>query len=345
MGKRLAIILGAGASHDLTGPSPEMFRGEFRPPLTKDIFTSSRDEFQAILEQYPDALTLAATIRHRIRTEPLEAILRSLHDSTEEHIARQFRQVPLYLQHLFGEISKLYTPDPENYTYLVSQVLGSAFEKVAFVTLNYDLLLEQAIEAVTAASISDLRAYVEPAQKWMLVKLHGSVNWAIRVVGGMEGALATPEGVLSVVGALAVGQAIDGQLEVIDDYSDRWDVEKARPRDLLYPAIAVPVEDKYEYVCPADHLDELRAFLGDCENFLFIGVSGRDKDLLELLCDSVKVGRETTIVSWSDPGKVYRRIQAEVPQLFRRGDNSLEGGFSQFISSGALDDFLRNRIG
>ena len=342
MGKRLAIILGAGASHDLMGPAPEMFNQELEPPLTKDLFTSSRHVFQTILEQYPDALTLAATIRHRNRTEPLEVILRSLRDSTDEHIARQFRQVPLYLQHLFGEISEQYTPNPENYTYLVSQVLIFA-EKVAFVTLNYDLLLEQAIKAVTAASIADLRAYVEPSQKWMLVKLHGSVNWATRVVGGMEGAIATPEGVLSAVRALAVGQAIDGQLEVIDDHSDRWDHQTER--DLLYPAIAVPVEDKYEYVCPADHLDELRAFLEACENFLFIGVSGKDKDLLELLRDSVKVGRETTIVSWSEPSKVYRRIQAGAPQLFRRGDNSLEGGFGQFISSGALDDFLRNRIG
>ena len=211
-------------------------------------------------------------------------------------------------------------------------------------TLNYDLLLEQAIEAVTTASIGDLRDYVDPKQKWMLVKLHGSVNWATRVVGGMEGASGTPDGVLSVVRALPVGQAIAGRLEVIDHHSDRWDIDAGRARDLLYPAIAVPVEDKHE-VCPADHLDELRSFLEDCENFLFIGVSGRDMDLLELLGDSVKVGRETTIVSWSEPGKVYSRIQAEAPQLFRRGDNSLEGGFSQFISSGALDDFLRNRIG
>ena len=74
MGKRLAIILGAGASHDLMGAAPEMFNQELEPPLTKDLFTSSRHVFQTILEQYPDALTLAATIRHRNKTEPLEAI-------------------------------------------------------------------------------------------------------------------------------------------------------------------------------------------------------------------------------------------------------------------------------
>jgi len=340
MGNQLTVILGAGASHDLVPRGTATVNEHYKPPLTADLFAGGNRYRDEILQKYPDALNLAATIR--IRTgqqdgDSLETVLKSLSESSDPNIARQFRQVPLYLQELFGTISEHYTELPVNYRYLVTHVLAAHFEKVAFVTLNYDLLLDKAIEAFTAESIDSLKAYVRPANKWMLVKLHGSVNWATRLTNGMGGHPRNDTGVLTAVQALRGASAIHGPLKYLSHHDER--LGGPTGDDLLYPAIAIPVEGKYEYVCPDEHVTALEEFLSSCEDFLIIGTSGKDRDLLDLLNDNITRCSNFAIVGQADVESTYRQFRKYVPKLGASGVDYAPHGFTGFVRD-QLDKFI-----
>ncbi len=85
MGKRLTIILGAGASRDLIAIKTAQVNEDYLPPLTSELFGppmettgQRRETFQGILEGYPGAKSLASQISIRVSGgEPLEEILRS----------------------------------------------------------------------------------------------------------------------------------------------------------------------------------------------------------------------------------------------------------------------------
>ena len=342
MGDQLTVILGAGASYDLVPKGLATVRTDYQPPLTKDLFAGGNPRFDEILVKYPEALVLAATIRIETDTKnanvkPLETVLKSLSESTDPNIARQFLQVPLYLQELFGSVSEKYTELPVNYSRLVSQVMTAHFEKVAFVTLNYDLLLDKAIEAFTAESIDSLEAYVRPAKKWLLVKLHGSVNWATCLANGMGGHPRNDTGVLSAVRELSGASAIHGPLKYLSHHGER--LGGPTGDDLLYPAMAIPVQGKYGFVCPDEHVSALKEFLSSCENFLVIGTSGKDKDLLDLLNASIGRCSNLAIVGQADVESTYRRFRGHVPKLGATGAIYGTHGFTGFVRE-LLDDFI-----
>ena len=99
MEKKLTIIIGAGASHDVVAGPESVLDPNFRPPLVSDIFSN---EFREILAKYPKANILSSTILMRLeQRENLESILRDLSQARDEHIVRQFQQVAFYLQELF----------------------------------------------------------------------------------------------------------------------------------------------------------------------------------------------------------------------------------------------------
>ncbi|MDO8615052.1 MAG: hypothetical protein Q7T33_04880 [Dehalococcoidia bacterium] len=127
MSKTLTVIFGAGASHDLLHNRSATIKDEYIPPLARDLFTASPvgsvDVAQAILEEYPRARAAAATLGVR-GDQTLEEAMNRMQASTETHLRRQFVQVPVYLRHLFWEISKNYTTEPVNYTNLLNAILG-----------------------------------------------------------------------------------------------------------------------------------------------------------------------------------------------------------------------------
>jgi hypothetical protein len=349
MGKRLTVILGAGASYDCTSIGVTAINYDYRPPLTSGIF-EGRKPFQTILENYPKARALTSTISIRVNQgEPLEAVLRDLRDSKEEHIIRPFRQVPLYLQELLGEISIQYTSEPANYSYLVTRLFGSEFEKVAFVTLNYDLLLERCIgTAWSRSGISwkpnHLSFYFEPDRQWMLIKLHGSANWG-RLIKRQVKPQWTHEEMLERIDTLALHleKELAPEITVLASHNQRW--LNVGGMNLCYPAISVPVEGKYEFVCPPDHVRALRSFLNSCENFLLIGISGRDEDLVDLLKENIKDCGAVGIVEGNAKAadEVEQRFYNRVPQ-FREAKEKKSyaagfGGFTMGIGR-PLENFL-----
>ena len=264
-----------------------------------------------------------------------------MRDSGEEHLVRQFRHVPLYLSELFHTISGRYTSEPANYTHLMNRVLGSDFDKVAFVTLNYDLFLENSLRGIDGWQPSHADQYATPKRKWMLIKLHGSANWGRRVLN-VRLDVPDDDHALALIDKLPLEEVEFSEIEITDLH--RW-ATRPHPEGgfyLIYPSLTVPVAGKYEYACPEDHVQALREFLATCENFLIIGVSGKDQDLLDLLNENVATCGAFAIVGGEDVDAAWARFHDAVRQF--RGMRVLltmdNRGFSEFIRSGELDKFL-----
>lgn len=351
MSKRALVVLGAGASTDLISIQVGGVNDELRPPLTSELFDQ---RFSTILDRYPRARSLAAIVLDRLsRDEALEAILRDLAESKEPHIVRQYQEIPLYLQELFGTVSEGYCSEPVNYSRLVNRFLASDFERIAFITLNYDTLLDQALETIdVAGDIRDMDGYIR--DNWMLVKLHGSVNWGRLLLLPKEWRVDLRETHRRSLQATALGESpsaeylaaeipnvlslLEKKVEMQEGYSDRgrkvWE-------DFYYPAMTIPVEGKSGFSCPPEHVQALQEFLPTCQNVLIIGVSGKDDDLLALLkehlpqCDTVSLVADTE----SATRDVARRFR-EVPQLAGAVKGGMYGeGISTFIRKRDLDKF------
>jgi hypothetical protein len=140
--------------------------------------------FQDILHAYPLAEQVAPDIRIAVESGQIaleKYLLEELRDSPHDHLRRCYQAVPLYLQHLFYEVSRAYTKHPDNYDRLITEALR--LDRVTFVTLNYDTLLDERLSI--DQGIASLNEYVDPRRRWSLMKLHGSIHWGERVQGVM----------------------------------------------------------------------------------------------------------------------------------------------------------------
>jgi hypothetical protein len=286
MGKQLLVILGAGAPFDLIPAAGGRRLGaaidELWPPLTKDIFQVNRHTTE-VLGKYPGAAGLVGSIRVDLHAErPLEPLLMELSRVTEGPRARQFPEIPLYLQDLFARISRDFTDQPINYARLADRLFASnaGFERMAFLTLNYDTLLEKVlVPSYLGQNITSLESYM--GGKCLLVKLHGSVDW-VRPLDLNASEHIVLSRYLEIIGGLGnanLPSALQKDIALRRPEDTRWSDDGRR---LYYPALSVPLGE-YTPVCPSYHLVELTRFLETCTNILVIGVSGRDFDLLRLL--------------------------------------------------------------
>ncbi|MBL7150860.1 SIR2 family protein [Candidatus Microgenomates bacterium] len=343
MSKKLTIILGAGASYSQnTDPKP-LDHQEYRPPLTQGIFSRSRS-FGAILHKYPLVETIASDINRRLKQnkprEGLEQILRSYEErllqGEDSIITRQFLQVPLYLNDLFGEVSQHFTTQPDEYNTLVSQAVDHA-DQILFLTLNYDTLLEIPLSINFSVDFSKSSHYTSNP-KWMLVKLHGSINWyrgfnSYQMSGTEENDYF--ENLKSQTLPLSLSDKY--MMTAIPGHQHKFIGNSP-----TYPAITIPVDGKYKLSCPPEMLERAKSFLKECENFLIIGTSGNDKDLLDLLKENAK-GGNTLIVGCEEEStkRTNANFLNTVPQLGGIVNRYFhKRGFSEFVDSGELDNFL-----
>jgi hypothetical protein len=339
LAKKLCVILGAGASYDCVGEATSLVNWEYRPPVTDEIF-EARAAFSPILEHYPKALSLASMLRRAVQRDGLEAALRGLADSSDSHIQRQFRQIPLYLRELLGEVGAHFTNAPANYQYLVNRLLSDDFERVAFVTLNYDLLLDRCIETAASHTFATMDDYLPPGANWLLVKLHGSVNWGYRLVDVKYVGVDRPS-VLKLIDEIDLAEHVASEAEVLEGHQHAWK-NKGQVTDNYFPAIAVPVDNKYEPVCPSGHWEALQKFIAECPNYLIVGTSAKDEDLLSLLRGRLQVSKSVCCVvgkDVEDATETYFRLTKSTTIW---DAHPLVGDFTEFVSSGSLDAFLES---
>ncbi len=273
----------------------------------------------------------------------LEQSLRKQGESSNRLITRQLSHIPLAFHHYFWEVSNNYTSEAINYSVLLNKTIGADID-TAFVTVNYDTLLEQSITKIMKEKFIDLSSYYTNGN-WLLIKLHGSVGWGVPwdsdpAIGSATSALET-FGVPDIkANRIRIGINRDLQRSV-------------EPQTYYYPAMVLPVEDKYGFLCPNEHIDAFRTFLLDCRNFLFVGFSAKDRDLLDFLklnIPQVAPNNEPGVTNLgivtgddSETHSVLQRLSAVTVQ-FRNPlypTKLYNKGFSDFLRR-SIDPFLRD---
>ncbi len=340
--KKLTVILGAGASHSINSKLKERDNEKYRPPLAVDLFLESQ-AFGDILNRFPKAQILASYINKELSLKQekigIEQILSSIQKDSEvdSRIKRQFLQIPLYLNALFGSISNSFTTKPDEYNLLVNACLKN-IDDILFLTLNYDCLLEIPIAEDYTIDFSKEQDYISNPN-WKLIKLHGSINWYRKFRNLAEK-------------PLTEGEYYDylNNSNFPLDFSDEFLMVTMKNHNLkniandpVYPAITVPVDGK-DSNCPKTHLQTAERFLKTCKNYLVIGTSGKDQDLMSLLEKNSPEAESFLVVGNTQKGATdtHTNFTLSVPQFKKNSQIYAEkDGLTSFTYDGTMYEFLK----
>lgn len=331
----LTVVLGAGTSYDCVDARNNGDQ-RYRPPLVEQLFDPRESSFDNILNKYPKARALSSFIRSEMQKgASLEEVLRGLESHPNVNVRKQYWQVPLYLQELLGEVSSHYVrAGGTKFDELIFRIERSSYSHVFYVSLNYDLFLEKALENMHGIKFIRLNDYLHA--KWSFIKLHGSVNWWRAVITNDK----SQEDIFECLDSLNT-LTLHDEIRVTSSYQERRRLEGY----LYYPALAAPVAEKSLFQCHPSLVEQTRSFITNCEDFLFLGFSGRDRHVLDLLRETPKV-RKFAIVNGGEEAGVHalhairnvnKRFDPHVafpghPQILRMG-------FNEFVAS-ELDAFL-----
>lgn len=344
--EQVTVILGAGASFDVHNGSVPILNPEMKPPLAKQLFEA---RFWNIAGQYAGVKVLGAELGRIAQLESafdLEERLSQYASSTDTLTRRHFKDIPPYLRDVLIRVTNDYVPSPTNYLNLVRRLLHGESHEICFVSLNYDTLLERALEIYDAElAINQLDDYVAEGRRAWVVKIHGSTNWAVEVP-----LTAATDGGRHLEDVLQHWDPSDFDADAItldnrNDGSRRWRDLKSGAH--LYPALTAPLRDK-SFTCPRVHTERLREFLQTCRVFLVIGSSGLDDDLLGFLSQNVPTGK--TVVQYVNNGleatlAVRERFEENIRQ-FRGGKGRsaqprlAHKGFTEYLDGSDLEEMM-----
>jgi hypothetical protein len=344
----LTVVLGAGASKDCVAEGEiSQFDNEWRPPLASELF-AARPNFNAIMTRYPKVNAVSERIRTKLRNqENLEDILQELESSQNLQVQKQVWEVAFYLQELLWNVSDQFiTSGGTKFDTLVSSLLTAGFDRILFLTLNYDLLLDNALARFEDHSFGSMQDYVPQNRNWALVKAHGSVNWGRPLLNGSLAA-ANPDAAL---GSLAESPNLSSETEIIRGsrgllgFSEGQRVSQGK---LLFPALAIPTRGEKDFQCPREHVRGAKKFVEECANFLFIGFSGLDPHVLGLFV-GVQTVKKIMVVNFNrDEGKqMFERLRKRNDRLLPAGRSETvdpyisDRGFRAFMEAGGLSRFL-----
>lgn len=126
--------------------------------------------------------------------------------------------------------------------------------------------------------------------------------------------------------------------------------QEIRDEHKLYPILTAPLAGKglIDVVCPESHVTAAKQFMNACGEFLIIGTSGLDEDLLALLDSAVmpnsrpivhivdKDGAEKTRVRFEEGVRAFRKTRQNP------SESTFNEGFRNYLSSQQLRVFLES---
>jgi hypothetical protein len=345
----LMVVFGAGASRDAIHPefggNVNQFVGNtynYYLPLARELF-DRRENFNAIIGELDAAQPIIDRLRRHVQVGgQVEQELERLKADGDPRRARQLSAIRYYLQAAIDECGRKClerSAGVTNYVTLLERIeewRRRAGEKVCLVTFNYDQLLDRACEATIGMDTTTMGGYV--TDDWMLIKLHGSVNWGrpvrsrIDIVGKSWRQIR--QEFINVAGHLEVAP----HWEVINGPPEHLILGR-RPDQLLYPAIAIPVEAKPDFECPDEHVRALKEVIGlGVERLLVIRWRASEQRFLDMLRERKPLMAMIVTADASSGAEPAKNLESAV--LGARGD-IVVGGFSDFSTSGALDRMFK----
>jgi hypothetical protein len=345
----LLVVFGAGASFDSVPEFPAS-GGKYmdvRPPLANNLF-DTRAIFRLPMLRYPACKAVIPDLRD-LGNVTVEQVLTTLqnHANDDPMARQQLAAIRYYLHDALLKCEQEWEQvhgGITNHKTLLNRIQRwrrESNEPVVIVTFNYDRMIENAMTEYFSprfpfAFKTGFDDYIgEPDYK--LIKLHGSVNWAHRVIH-------PPISMAETTGGGAYDKVIRaGELQVSETFhittgeGTMFDDQGG----VLYPAIAIPVVDKKDFECPKEQVEALTQALPQVTRILTIGWRGTEQNFVELLHKhthplpyimTIAANRQEADKiggSLISSGKAHRGI---IPA---------KGGFTEAIRSGEIEEFLR----
>lgn len=351
---KVAVVLGAGASKDVWNRLYEP-PVSWAPPLAQDLFgtDNSATLVKPLLRKYRGADFLSSQIVPHIREDwfSIERELSnfSLTKRSSPATYKNFLEVPAYLRDLTYQVCEIYGVESGSYAQLVHGLLDSNRHDVAFVSLNYDNILETELDRFDpdTYSFTKLSDYIQSQRGAKVFKLHGSVNW-FRAISEVSSEYPDDDWRTAVRGHDPLTQQ-NGSVKVLNGVVNTTDQQHWNgTRAWVYPVLTAPVASKStdQMALPPRMSSVLEAFLNDCWHFLIIGCSGVDQDLLEVLANSVGNAATVQFVAESDDSLrlMQKNFTDKVPGFLGAYSQPIPdkftGGFRNYVSSEHFERFI-----
>ena len=364
----LMVIFGAGALYDSSAdytpteedthwtPTKDLVGlRSYRPPLANQLF-ELRKSFATAAEKIPKCQLILNQLRNRPSDMSVEQQLEKLREQALNYPEgqRQLVSVQFYLQWIIGECQSEWNRSIDSHTtyrVLLGQIDRQLKgEPACLVTFNYDTLLEEAFLSL-GRPFRSLDDYISESD-YKIIKPHGSVNWARELIFPKEvDKLDQLQFANDLIAQADTLQAGDGDRYCLTEDSDRhqgrhWVVSyMARPNDkpafqAVLPAVAIPLEKKQDYVCPASHLEVLKECMSKADKLLVIGWKGAEESFLQLLSTGLKRGIPKMVVSSGTDSA--EKVKSTLQRFGIDGANWLLGeyGFTIEVRSGSIEAFI-----
>jgi hypothetical protein len=361
------VIFGAGASFDSHFHYYENdFNHIWRPPLANELFAPRSDSFLKIYNNYYGVKSLLPGLNVK---EDLEDYFDQLWNKAKIENNSEVLSLIVNLVYAIQELMLVISEKNKeiglsNYSAIVNQAyLYSNLKKqdVAFVSFNYDLLLENAISEVYVGKQSPLKHFDNYTNnKIKLFKPHGSANWGKKIKRKI---IRESESNQKYFYEFKydfdrIEQMLESDFELVNSDSKKKTLTNSlydeTDFDYFFPQLLLPMKNKDEFIMPESQIKLLEELTPKVSEILIIGWKGNEEKFNTLLQNCLK-DRDVsiTIVSSENSDVRYRKIlphasfsifnaKAEVPYLdntkpqtemkFRKGYYEADyGTFSSYI--------------
>lgn len=361
------VIFGAGASFDSHFHYHENdFNHVWRPPLANELFAPRNDSFLKVYNKYFGVKSLLPGLNVKEDIEDyFDQLWNKAKVQNNKEVLSLIVNLVYAIQELMLEISeKNKEIGLSNYSAIVNQAnLYSNLKNqdVAFVSFNYDLLLENAISEVYVGGQSPLNHFDNYTNNRIkLFKPHGSANWGKKIKTKIIRDSDSNQKYFYEFkyDFDRIEQMLESNFELV--YSDSKKILLTNSSysetdfDYYFPQLLLPMKNKDEFIMPNSQIKLLEEITPNVSEILIIGWKGNEEKFNALLKTYLK-DRDisVTIVSSDDNDTNYRKIlpnarfkvfneKAEVPYIdntkpqsemkFRRGYfEANHGTFSSYI--------------
>lgn len=341
------VIFGAGASYDSCPTYPAGLPGPGnRPPLAKDLF-DNRQLFVDALDYFPQCKPVVPRLRDPNVLDGHYSIEMLLQEIEEESATyprgkQELLAIRCYLQRAISECQRewqIVTRGVTNHLSLLREIerLRKNDEQVLLVTFNYDTILDEALKE-RGFRIDRMGDYKIGHPFFKLFKLHGSINWGLELESQIPANvnLSDPPSVLRSI--------IENADRLV--LSDRYVLCPPRSMGVLdncpvFPAIAIPVQQKSKFVCPELVLKELVSMLPRVTKIITIGWRATEDHFLRLLKAGLQPGLYISVVAGNQKEAEDVRVNVN-SALFPNEPVSVAevAGFTTFIRSRRVEEVL-----
>jgi len=300
--------------------------------------------FVDVMRIFPDCLPIVPLLRGNV---PVEQQLAAFEQQAQKYPTRhrQLLAVRFYLHTMLSRCEQSWSNRHggiTNYATFLDAIRRWKEEfnqKVCFVTFNYDTMLERAMEQVLGMKFDlgsegiALGAYISHPE-YKVIKLHGSVDWGLEVTVPH-----LPKSPYELLNHAA-------ELKITGRFMKAGPNVHLGNRVVGFPALAIPVEKKSEFMCPEDHKETLVSLLPSVTKIIAIGWRASEQHFLSLLKNrltGLKDDVDLMVVSGDAKGmaETVNNLSIGPPNTPRKRALRSDGFTALVKEIGHLESFLR----